>query len=59
MASRKKTAKADAAQPAATQASDAQADGNAVEEVATKKGVNTYRADMGESLPPQKPSGVE
>jgi hypothetical protein len=59
MASRKKTAKAEAAPQAAAPASDAQADGNAVEEVATQNGVNTYRVDMGESLPPQKPSGVE
>lgn len=31
----------------------------AVEPVATKAGVPTYRTDLGESLPPQKKPGVE
>lgn len=54
MTAKKKAADADEQEPSASKAKS-----TAVEPVATKDGVPTYRTDLGESLPPQKPAGVE
>lgn len=64
MAARKRAAKkaeqADTAdEQGSTALEQAAKSTTAVEPVATKDGVPTYRTDLGESLPPQKKAGVE
>lgn len=58
MAARKKAKPASEASDSAALNAAAKSE-TAVEPVATKSGVPTYRTDLGESLPAQKHPGVE